>query len=151
MSENIFNNTDYGNIVLRIKKLNPDSGRLWGKMTLPEMLEHCAIQLKLAMDLLPRQHLESTFLYRTALGRWLSLYVIPWPHGFETPGIMNMQTNNMPVGGFEEERASLLSLLGKVEITQRFAPHPFYGSINKKDWGRLMWVHLNHHLKQFGV
>jgi hypothetical protein len=28
--------------------------------------------------------------------------------------------------------------------------HPFFGNMNKKQWGRLGYIHINHHLQQFG-
>jgi len=29
--------------------------------------------------------------------------------------------------------------------------HPFWGKMTYKDWNKLMWKHIDHHLKQFGV
>ncbi|MCP3915760.1 MAG: DUF1569 domain-containing protein [bacterium] len=30
-------------------------------------------------------------------------------------------------------------------------PHPFFGPLTSEEWSRLMWKHLDHHLRQFGV
>jgi hypothetical protein len=30
-------------------------------------------------------------------------------------------------------------------------PHPFFGPMTPKQWGILMYKHLDHHLRQFGV
>jgi len=149
MAQNIYNISDYIEIVCRIKSLQPENERQWGIMTLPQMLQHCSIQLKMALRILPEGAIESTFLYRTALGRWLSLYVIPWPKGFGTPTAMDMSKNNVVAKSFEEEKQELLDMLLLTKLTINLAPHHFYGSISHKDWGRLIWVHLNHHLKQF--
>jgi hypothetical protein len=149
MAETINSEQDYSKILLRIKGLTENNTAIWGKMNLSQMIEHCSIQLKLALGDLPEQKLESSFLYKTLLGRWLSLYIVPWPKGFETPSIMNMETNNLPVPVFEEGRKNLIELLKRISKEEQLAIHPFYGKINKNDWGRLIWVHLNHHLKQF--
>ncbi len=149
MASNIFTDADYHAIVQRINYLTPQGKRRWGKMNLPQMLQHCAIQLKLALGNLPGTKPESTFLFRTAVVRWLSLYIIPWPKGFETPSVMNMLTNNMSVESLDIEKAQLLDLLQQIIQKQSLARHPFYGLLSKKDWGRLIWVHLDHHLKQF--
>ena len=149
MAQNIFTEADYYSIVLRINRLTAQSQRRWGKMNLAQMLEHCAVQLKLGLGILPVTKTEGIFLYRTAPGRWLSLFVIPWPNGFQTPSAMNMLTNHMPVASFDEEKVQLLTLLQQVIQKQSLARHPFYGPLNKKDWGRLIWVHLDHHLRQF--
>jgi hypothetical protein len=31
------------------------------------------------------------------------------------------------------------------------APHPFFGPMTQQEWETLMWKHLDHHLRQFGV
>ncbi|MCA0390144.1 MAG: DUF1569 domain-containing protein [Bacteroidetes bacterium] len=28
--------------------------------------------------------------------------------------------------------------------------HPYFGNLSKKQWSRLAYIHINHHLKQFG-
>jgi hypothetical protein len=150
MAANIFVDGDDISIVQRIGRLAPGDKRGWGRMSLPQMLEHCCIQLKLALSILPYTGIEGLFLYRTALGRWLSLYVIPWPRGFETPSKMNMEKNGMPVLGFEDERNELLRLLEQVRQQATLAQHPFYGTLNRKDWGRLIWKNIDHHLRQYG-
>jgi hypothetical protein len=30
-------------------------------------------------------------------------------------------------------------------------PHPFFGPMTQEEWEILMWRHLDHHLRQFGV
>jgi Protein of unknown function (DUF1569) len=29
--------------------------------------------------------------------------------------------------------------------------HPFWGKMTYEDWNKLMWKHMDHHLKQFGA
>jgi hypothetical protein len=29
--------------------------------------------------------------------------------------------------------------------------HPFWGPMSDEDWNKLMWNHIDHHLRQFGV
>ncbi|MEO5998152.1 MAG: DUF1569 domain-containing protein [Chitinophagaceae bacterium] len=147
--ENIFNDTDYHLIVHRINSLTVDNNRRWGKMNVNQVLEHCSIQLKLALNLLPSKRREGSFIFRTQLGRWLTLYVFPWPHGSETPSQMNMQKNDVAVQDFFMGKKQLLFLLGEIKQKQMLAPHPFYDELSQKDWGRLIWKHINHHLKQF--
>ncbi|MBI3766493.1 MAG: DUF1569 domain-containing protein [Ignavibacteriales bacterium] len=75
----------------------------------------------------------------------------PWKHNMPTDKsfVVADQRN------FEEEKKALI---GSV---QRFAqggqngvskdPHPFFGSLTAQEWDKLMWNHLDHHLRQFGV
>lgn len=30
-------------------------------------------------------------------------------------------------------------------------PHPFFGKLTSEQWGKGIYKHLDHHLKQFGV
>ena len=93
MAANIFIETDYVEIKKRINQLNEASERQWGQMWLPEMLEHCSIQLKKGLGIIPESFYEGPTMYRTGFMRWLLFYVIPWPKGAATPSQMNMASN----------------------------------------------------------
>lgn len=150
MAANIFNETDYVEIKKRINHLNAASQRQWGKMSLPEMLEHCSIQLKKASGIIPESAYEGPAMYRTSFGRWLLLYAVPWPKGAATPSQMNMASNGSNVPDVQHSKQELLGLLEKVQLQDHFNPHPFFGKMEKKNWGRLIWKHIDHHLRQFG-
>jgi hypothetical protein len=149
--ENIYTDEDFAKLMERLNSLHEYSNGRWGRMTLPQMLGHCAIQLKLATGEVKSVKKEGSFLYKNMIGRWLSLYVIPWPRGIETPSVMDMEINGAKVGDFGTEKQQLVSLLDDVRTLVTLHAHPFYGNIHRKHWGRLVWVHLDHHLRQFGV
>jgi hypothetical protein len=151
VNNNIFNQEDYTQILSRIHLLNADAQKHWGKMSLPQMLEHCSIQLKMALGMLPDSSKTGPAIFRTVFGRWMGLYAFPWPKGSATPPVMNMQTNDVTVRDFNFEKQQLIDLLQQVQQKESYHAHAFFGAINKKDWGRLIWKHLDHHLKQFGV
>jgi hypothetical protein len=151
MAANIFNQNDYSQILTRINKLNASSQRRWGKMNLPQMLEHCSIQLKKALGIIPAAAMEGPAIYRTGIGSWLALYVAPWPKGSKTPAVMNMETNGVTAQEFMIEKKQLIDFLQQIQQQESFHPHPFFGSLNKKNWGRLIWKHLDHHLRQFNA
>ncbi len=151
MAKNIFTTSDYDTTITRIQQLNINSTAHWGKMNVLQMLEHCTIQLKMALNILPESKPEGAAILKTGLGKWLGLYVIPWSKGTTSPSAMNMELNNAALATFEKEKTILLELLQQVLLKSEFNAHPFFGKLNKKDWGRLIWKHLNHHLTQFGV
>jgi len=150
MAANIFIETDYVEIKKRINQLNEASERQWGQMWLPEMLEHCSIQLKKGLGIIPESAYEGPTMYRTGFMRWLLFYVIPWPKGAATPSQMNMASNGCNVPDVQHSKQELLGLLEKAQLQDHFNPHPFFGKMEKKDWGRLIWKHLDHHLRQYG-
>jgi hypothetical protein len=53
------------------------------------------------------------------------------------------------------EKEALLELVNKFYASgpagiTKF-PHPFFGSFTPDQWGKSMYKHLDHHLRQFGV
>jgi hypothetical protein len=150
MAANIFNQKDYADIKNRINQLNAQSQRQWGKMSLPQTLEHCSIQLKKALGIIPESAYEGPAMYRTSFGRWLLFYAMPWPKSAATPSQMNMLQNGSTVADIQDSKRALLGLLEKVQSQDHLNTHPFFGKMGKKDWGRLIWKHLDHHLRQFG-
>jgi hypothetical protein len=56
---------------------------------------------------------------------------------------------------FERERAQLMQSIdrfvtaGAAGCTQH--PHPFFGPLKPQQWAILMYKHVDHHLRQFGV
>ncbi len=150
MASNIFYKQDYQNILNRINALLKDNQRKWGNMSLNQMLEHCSIQLKLGLGMIEQNDYEGPSIQRTWFGRWSFLYVLPWPKGLPTPSKMNVINNQIDSIGFDEGKKQLLSLLEEVQSRPNLRLPPFFGPLSKKDWGRLIWKHIDHHLKQFG-
>ncbi len=149
MAANIFNQKDYMGIKNRINQLNPQSQHQWGKMSLIQTLEHCSIQLRIGLGIVSENGYEGPSIYRTTIGRWILLYAVPWPKGTKTPSQMNILSNSSSVSDLQDSKQTLLELLEKTQIEHRLKPHPFFGDMKKKDWGRLIWKHLDHHLRQF--
>jgi hypothetical protein len=84
MAANIFSPRDYQLIIQRINGLTLQSTRQWGKINILQMLQHCAIQLKKVLRLISASEPPGPAIYRTAFGRWVALYVVPWPKGSAT-------------------------------------------------------------------
>jgi hypothetical protein len=152
MAANIFTPNDFDRICHRIDKLSSGNNRRWGTMSLTQMMAHCSIQLELALDSKKTNKLEGPGIMRTHLGRYLALYVLPWVPGLPAPEKMNTSKNDFNGLVFEEERKRLLHLLKKLRsYSGELNAHPFFGLLNRKDWGRLVWKHLDYHLRQFSA
>jgi Protein of unknown function (DUF1569) len=133
----------------RLRRLEPTTTGLWGRMTAHEVLVHVrdGIELGLGFRTAP---LQGAAFYRTPLGRWLALGPLPWPRGSVTPREMDRQGSGSALRSFNEDRASLEARLEEFARATRFYPHPFFGDLDKRGWGRLTRKHLDHHLRQFG-
>lgn len=147
--KNIHDASAYQEIVERIKLLSASHSPRWGKMSLPEMLAHCTVQLKMAVGEVSAPPQGSTFL-RTALGKWIALGDIPWPKGAQTPNEMNMHRNKVIPLDIENAKNELLTYLKKINDLSSLSPHPFFGALSQTEWGKLIYKHLDHHLRQFG-
>lgn len=148
--QTIFNTQDKAIIIQRINQLSFTSSRQWGTMRVEEMLWHLRCQLELALGLRERKTMIKSYLSLPVF-RWMALYIIPWPKGSATAPEMNVKKTNPEVQQFDKERELLLQRIAEVETATALGPHPLFGQMNKKLWGRLIWKHINHHLKQFAV
>ena len=147
--KNILNEADYVEITNRIQNLSETNTRLWGNMDMQQMLSHCATQLKLALGEISHKQ-QGPSLMRSKLGKWLLFSMIPWPKGAETPTEMNVEIASFSLADIEIEKRELLDYLAKVRQQAHLKAHPFFGALNRKEWARLVYKHLDHHLKQFG-
>lgn len=54
----------------------------------------------------------------------------------------------------ERDKAKLKDLIGRFNAAgpaHDWSVHPLFGKLPGKQWGRLAYRHLDHHLRQFGV
>lgn len=54
---------------------------------------------------------------------------------------------------FYTDKNTLIELIKKFNENLKeneIINHPAFGPLNKQQWGRIIYAHLNHHLKQFG-
>jgi hypothetical protein len=148
--KNLFEEAVYKEVMDRIHKLTPGSQRLWGKMSVAQMLAHCkqAFKVPLSEKPLPR-------IFFGRLVGWLikgKLYDSK-PFAKSLPTSPDFVIRD--VREFNKEKAALIDLIN--QFYQKGPgqvgnfPHPFFGPLTKPQWGMAMWKHLDHHLRQFGV
>jgi Protein of unknown function (DUF1569) len=134
----------------RIDKLQPTMQRQWGKMDVAQMLAHCSAAFDMASGKL--------VLPRLLVGRLIGGFVRPI-YSNEKPFSKNNPTDPKLVisdqRDFQREQEQLKLRVrefqegGEAKCTRY--PHPFFGSLTPYEWGRGMYKHLDHHLRQFGV
>lgn len=133
----------------RLERLRPDSIRLWGTIGCHEMLCHLIDGFRLAFGE-SRHHVQDSWL-NSWYGRLLIIDApLAWPKGKVKAPPMFFETR--PEHGFMWDR----NRVG--EYIQRFAvgPHqswgvsPILGPLSPRQWAKLSWRHLDHHLRQFG-
>ena len=149
--KNLFETARLEEVKQRIARLRPDSQRQWGKMNAPQALARCSRGFELASgDLRPP---------RALLGRIIGAIIKPKVFENDEP----LRRNTPTVKGLvirddrdlAKERARLYGVIdrfvaaGPKGCTTR--PHSFFGPLTPEEWAILMYKHLDHHLRQFGV
>ena len=135
----------------RMTQLRPDSERLWGKMNPAQALAHCS----LAMDMAMGKNRPPRILIGRLLGPWAKKSLIV--NG--TPMRRNSMTEKSVM--VTDERDFVVERQRLRESIDRFAaggpgictkhPHFFFGPLTPVEWAALMYQHLDHHFRQFGV
>jgi hypothetical protein len=137
-------------IISRVDKLTPQTQHLWGKMNVNQMLAHCTVGMKTATGDI---FLKSGIFLRMfgSLLKSMTTTDKPFSKGSPThPGFIISDTEE-----FEKEKETLINLINKFHIGGEAKcsnnPHTFFGKLTPVQWGSLMYKHIDHHLKQFGV
>ena len=149
--KNLFQPERVSEIKARIAKLQPSAERQWGSMTAPQMLAHTALAVQMATGELK--------LPRVMIGRVLGPVIRSMALKDDAPMRKNSPTMPSIVVSDERdldvERAKLLKLIdqfvagGPNKCTTH--PHSFFGKLDAEQWAILMYKHIDHHLRQFGV
>jgi hypothetical protein len=148
--QNLFDRGDRDVLVDRLRRLQPASPRQWGKMNVAQMLAHCVVSLEVPCgDRVKKQGLlgrvVAPFVRSTVLGPK------PFTHGAPTDPDYRITDER----DFEKERGLLEEvvdrLCGRGQAAADGVVHPFFGRLTGDEWGRLMYKHLDHHLRQFGA
>jgi Protein of unknown function (DUF1569) len=149
--KNILNEAEYKTIRNRIENLKPDAQRQWGKMDVAQMIAHCNVPIEQATGKVPFKD-ESNFISRTLI-KWLVFSnVKKGSFGKNAPTVKSFVISDPK--DFEKEKQRILQNLEEFYAKGNqdgLNPHPGFGKFTKDNWGELMYVHLDHHLKQFSL
>lgn len=135
----------------RIARLKPDSAGQWGAMNAAQAVAHCAASMEWVVGerIPPRPGLASV------LGRIVKPRVL----GDDAPIRRNSPTTKDLIvpdqRDLHEESARLCALIDRFTAAGPTGctthPHTFFGRMTPNEWAILMYKHLDHHLRQFGV
>ncbi|HKI44739.1 MAG TPA: DUF1569 domain-containing protein [Balneolales bacterium] len=134
-------------VLNRLSGLFPDDKPKWGTMSAPQMIAHVSMQMKCALGINHEKPLNP--IWRFWPLKKLVIYIVPWPHGLPTAE----SWKNPQRSDWNREMEQLQMLIREFpnkRSLDEWGIHPILGQLNKKDWGRLSYRHINHHLRQFG-
>jgi len=140
-------------VLRRLRSLLPDSPRRWGRMSPHQVICHMIDSTRVALGDLTVSRVD-TYLNRT-LVKWIALQLpIPWPSGIRTrPEIDQVLGGGTRPADFASDVTSLEALTKRFIAERDFAGrvHPIFGAMSHEEWHRWGYLHLDHHLRQFGV
>jgi len=135
-------------LLTRFSKLTPDARPAWGQMNAAQMLAHLADPLKTAMGTKPVALKPGAF--SNPIVRTLIIFYLPWPKGAPTaPEFVHAHEEHFGEN-LAAFRNTFQEFVASGESTTK-DPHPAFGKLSGKAWGRLVYRHLDHHLRQFGL
>jgi hypothetical protein len=134
----------------RMAKLMPETQRQWGKMSAAQMLAHCSVGMEVSLgDLVLQQVWLGKLFGKRAKASMMS----------GKPVRRNMPTDQAYLVKDERDlNVERTKLAGLIDRFQAAGPegctkhsHSFFGPMTPEEWSELNYIHLNHHLEQFGV
>jgi len=135
----------------RVLQITPPNPRQWGTMSISQMLHHLNLACggSLGFYALP----DESYLLSRTLFRWILVDWFPeqplglrLPKGFKIPHDAQFD--------FEFEKQQLLRVLEaawNARSASDWGPHPMFGPMTLREWGKLLQIHIDHHLKQFAA
>ena len=138
----------------RILQLSSDSEPHWGTMAVAQTLAHCTSGLEMAMGAI---HAKRAPFPANLIGALIKPLVFrdDKPIRRNSPSSPELFSSGSTKCEFLSERSRLIAAIESFATQGPMGcslhPHPFFGPLNPQQWAILMYKHLDHHLRQFGV
>jgi len=144
--------SDRARILERLRALQSGDGHHWGQMTAHQSVCHLADSFRAMLG--QKAVSPSTNWLKRTLLKWAALSLpVPWPHGYPTRPEMDQQIDGTPPVEFARDVADLERVVEEYAAKPaNFAwhPHPGFGLMSTAECMRWGWLHMDHHLRQFG-
>ena len=138
-------------LIGRLDALTLESKPAWGRMSVEQMLSHLvqAGELPFVASVPDR----SNWMSRNVIRRLVFTFV-PIPKEVKTSAELDQQQDGRRPMGFDVDKANLvesIEKIGTLDVGHPCLGHPFFGPLSAKQWSRIGYKHIDHHLRQFGV
>jgi hypothetical protein len=152
--KNLFDPTLVEDVKQRILRLDPESVRHWGNMSLAQTLAHCTSGVQMAMGVINPKRASFP---ANVLGALIKPLVLgdDKPMRRNSPSSPELFPADPALCDFGRERAQLIAAIDSFASSGASCcsqhPHPFFGRLKPEQWAILMYKHIDHHLRQFGA
>ncbi len=149
MQKTVFDDEARAALMARVMRVQTGMKPQWGQFNAVKMLRHVGAGVEMALGELKCEPKKGPL--RNPFVRWLVIdSPMPMPKGAPTAPELISQ----PTAGVEEEQVRLGAALERLAARHKaseWAEHPAFGKLDGRQWGKLIWKHVDHHLRQFGV
>jgi hypothetical protein len=121
-------------------------------MSAPQMICHLIDSARMMTGEKPVSD-ASGVLQRTMV-KWIALYApLRWPTGILTRPEIDQEIMGTRPAAFTQDVASLAALVEVMAAPSNVdhPPHPIFGQMSHAAWLRWAYLHMDHHLRQFGA
>ena len=145
--------SDKAEIVRRLETVRPECTARWGRMSAHQMVCHLSDSFRHVTQ--QKQASPATSVLQATIVKWIALYApLRWPRGVPTRPEMDQEAGGTAPGDFAADLAELESLLEIVTTQSKdyaWPSHPLFGRMSEGAWMRWAYLHMDHHLRQFGL
>ena len=149
MSRYVLNNQGGNQIINRATALTATTKCLWGSMTVDEMLFHCNLTNQ---EILKAQPYEKLPKFKQRFFKYLVMRILKkLPKNVKiNPKFLKQAQQELD---FEIEKNKFIETINQFIKREGaiYGKHPFFGKLNTDEWRHFVWMHMDHHLRQFGV
>jgi hypothetical protein len=140
-------------VIERVKTVRPDSKPLWGRMNAHQML--CHLKDAFLAVLGEKQVSPATGLFQKTVMKFVALNApFPWPKNIMTRPELDYVAQKYCPPDFMQTRRELIAQIerfSRPDLDLSGAVHPIFGNMSEWEWRRWAWLHMDHHLRQFGA
>jgi hypothetical protein len=140
----------HASIIARLISITPLTARVWGRMTPAQMLLHCRNQIGLGTG-----DVSAKAMFPSPV-QWLAKqtfgFVLPWSRNLPTaPEMVAYGHDGLDFNGEMNALRDSISAFVALPEDAHLEGHPIFGKMSKDEWGKIIYKHLDHHLRQFGA
>ena len=146
--KSLFDESTYSEVQDRINKIESNKSPLWGKMTAAQMFSHILVPVEVALEKKPPVG-KPNFLMKLLFKKMMyddRLFKKNMP----TPKPFRIEEDK----NFQEAKYKLIAVVNEAyrqRDQKNWPKHPIFGDFTTEQTGKMLYKHLDHHLRQFDV
>jgi hypothetical protein len=145
----VFDDATRSGILARVGRVESGVKPQWGKMNAEQMLAHLHQALQMAVGELSTKPKKLPIRYFPL--KQLIIYLVPFPKGAPTAPELIPGANAGTVEENKQRLAQSMAAFATRANATNWPEHPAFGHLTTRAWGVLVYRHMDHHLRQFGV